>query len=151
MGFLAPPPAAAPPTGCQHSNFTIKSTCTCTKSSQIFDLTVFFFLAAAAIASGSVGAKAPSADRRTQRIALRKQVVRCCAARAPIAHGGGRDGIKNLTSQKCRLIFVLLGTFQAPTLPFQRAQNLELNVPDDLPTRWPNPGRLSGRISPVPP
>ena len=32
----------------------------------------FFFVAAAAIASGPVGAKAPPADHRTQRIALRK-------------------------------------------------------------------------------
>ena len=55
------------------------------------------------------------------------------------------------SSKKCRLIFVLLGTFQAPELAFQRAQNLELNVPDELPTKWPNPRRLSGRISPVEP
>ena len=55
------------------------------------------------------------------------------------------------SSKKCRLIFVLFGTFQAPTLPFQRTKNLEFNVPDELPTRWPNPGRLSGRISLIAP
>ena len=66
----------------------------------------FFFVAAAAIASGPVGAKAPSADCRTQRIALRKLVVRCRAARAPVARG--YSGLpefptlsETLTASKC--------------------------------------------------
>ena len=47
----------------------------------------FFVVAAAAIASGPVGAKAPSAGHRTRRVTLGKLVVRCCAARAPAARG----------------------------------------------------------------